>query len=226
MSFQREAPIVMVAGATGLVGRALVERLCGSPRARRVLAISRRPLGLEHPRLETRLVDFSRLDVEEATPCDAACCALGTTIGAAGSQDAFRRVDFDYALAFAQFALRCGAQRFVLVSSVGADAGSGNFYLRVKGEVETAVRALPFEAVVILRPGLLLGDRRESRPAEAVARVVAPLLNPLLIGPLAAYRSVHADQVAAAMVAAACDERTGVTTLDSPAIERLAHEPR
>jgi uncharacterized protein YbjT (DUF2867 family) len=153
-----------------------------------------------------------------------ACCALGTTIAAAGSQDAFRRVDFDCTLAFARFALRAGARRFVLVSSVGADAGSTNFYLRVKGEVEDALRALPFESLVVLRPGLLLGDRRESRPAEALARFVAPLFNPLLLGPLAKYRSVYADRVAAAMVAAAFEDRRGVSVLDVPGIERLAEK--
>jgi uncharacterized protein YbjT (DUF2867 family) len=214
--------VVMVAGATGLVGRSLVEQLCGSPPWANVVALTRRPLEFEHDKLQVRLVDLARLEDEQAPHVDVACCALGTTIATAGSQEAFRRVDYDFTLAFARFAERGGARRFLLVSSVGADAGSANFYLRVKGEVENAVRALPFEALVILRPGLLLGDRRESRPAETVARAVAPLLNPLLFGPLAKFRSIRADRVAAAMVAAATDDRSGVTVLETPAIEALA----
>lgn len=94
--------------------------------------------------------------------------------------------------------------------------------MRVKGEVEQALRALPFDALVLLRPGLLLGERREWRPAEAVARLVAPLFNLLLFGPFAQYRAVHAGRVAAAMVAVAEDAREGADVLDVPAIERLA----
>jgi len=222
MPSQSEGQVAMVAGATGLVGRALVAQLCASPRHMRVVAITRRPLERAPDELEARQVDFSRLEEADPGRVDVAFCALGTTIAAAGSHEAFRRVDHDYTLAFARFALRGGARRFVLVSSVGAEPASGNFYLRVKGEVEAAVRALPFDAIAILRPGLLLGDRRESRPAEAVARAVAPLLNPLLVGPLAKYRAVGAGRVAAAMVALAEDARAGVSVLDVCQIERLA----
>lgn len=218
----REPLTVLVAGATGLVGSALVRQLCEAPGVARVTALSRRPLDVGHERLQVTLLNLAQMDAVSPEPAHVACCALGTTIAAAGSQDAFRRVDYDATLAFARYALACGARRFVLVSSVGADPASGNFYLRVKGEVEQALRALPFEALAILRPGLLLGERRESRPAEAVARLLAPALNPLLVGPLARYRAVRADRVAAAMVACASDDRAGVDVLDVPAIERLA----
>lgn len=221
---RREGLTVMVAGATGLVGRFLVECLCDSSRVAHVVALTRRPLPVEHAGLEVRQVELAALDRERSGHADAACCALGTTIAAAGSQEAFRRVDFEGTVAFARFALRAGARRFVLVSSVGADAGSRNFYLRVKGEVENALRELPLEALVILRPGLLLGDRRETRPAEAFAQLVAPLFNPLLFGPLAPYRVVRADAVAAAAANAAIGAGgMGVSVLDVPAIERLAH---
>lgn len=218
----REPLTLLVAGATGLVGRSLVEQLCDSPRVSRVVALARRPLDAAHAKLDVRQIDIVHVDAEVPLRADVACCTLGTTIAAAGSQDAFRRIDHDATLAFARYALACGARRFVLVSSVGADPAAANFYLRVKGEVEQALCTLPFEALVILRPGLLLGERRESRPAEAVARVLAPALNPLLVGPLAHYRAVRADRVAAAMVACACDDRAGVHVLDVPAIERVA----
>ena len=222
MPSQVRGQVAMIAGATGLVGRALVAHLCGSARYARVVALTRRPIERAPATLEGRQVDFSRLDDADPGHVDVAFCALGTTIAAAGSQEAFRRVDHDYTLAYARFALRGGARLFLLVSSVGADRRSGNFYLRVKGEVEEAVCALPFESIAILRPGLLLGDRRESRPAEAMARAVAPFFNPLFVGPLAKYRAVHADQVAGAMAVAAEDERTGVSMLEMPEIERLA----
>ena len=222
MAKTRTPPIAVVAGATGLVGRACLDHLCASNRYRKIVALARRPIDRCATTLEVRLVDFSRLDEIDPGPVDVAFCALGTTIATAGSREAFRRVDHDCTLAFARFASRGGARRFVLVSSVGADASSSNFYLRVKGEVEDALRGMPFEVVAILRPGLLLGDRTESRPGEAVARAVAPLFNPLLVGPLAKYRSVSADRVAAAMVAAAESDRRGTYMLDVPEIERLA----
>lgn len=226
MAKTRTRPIAVVAGATGLVGRACLDYLCTSNRYRKIVALARRPIDRRVTTLEVRQVDFSRLDeIDDLGPVDVAFCALGTTIATAGSQEAFRRVDHDYALAFARFAYRGGARRFVLVSSVGADASSSNFYLRVKGEVEDALRGMPFEAVAILQPGLLLGDRAESRPGEAVARAVAPFFNPLLVGPLAKYRSVRADSVAAAMVAAAESDRAGAYVLDVSEIERLTAHP-
>lgn len=222
MPSQETSRVAAIAGGTGLVGSACLEQLCVSGLYRKVVALARRHIDRPSTTLEVRRVDFDRLDEIEPGAVDVAFCALGTTIAAAGSQDAFRRVDHDFTLAFARFALRGGARRFVLVSSVGADAASSNFYLRVKGEVEGALRGMPFEAIAILRPGLLLGDRVESRPAETIARAVAPVLNLVLVGPLAKYRSVQADHVAAAMIAAGQSARTGCYILDVPDIERLA----
>jgi uncharacterized protein YbjT (DUF2867 family) len=200
--------VVLLAGASGLVGGRALERLLAAVGG--VVAVVRRPLDrAPDGRLRTEIVeDFRGLEARPAVPAVAACSALGTTMAQAGSQAAFRAVDHDAVLSFARWALAAGARTFVHVSSVGADPRARSFYLRVKGEVEQAVAALPFRRVVALRPGLLLGDRG-GRPVESLARAVMPLLNPLLRGGARKYRAIPADLVAAALVAAAASDAPG-----------------
>jgi len=137
-------------------------------------------------------------------------CALGTTIRKAGSKPAFRRVDYEYPKVLAERAIACGAEQFVLVSSAGADARSPGFYLRVKGDTERAAAALPFHAVHIFRPSLLLGEREESRPAERLGAAVGPWLNFLLRGRWQKYRAIPAEAVGRAMAAAAFRSERGI----------------
>jgi len=206
----------LVAGATGLVGNLLLKRLLASPDYARVVVVTRRSLGLTHPKLTEMVVEFKALDALFANPAirvDDAFCALGTTIKKAGSQPAFRRVDFDYVVNFAKAAKAAGAAHFLLVSAIGSSARSSIFYSRVKGEAEEAVSALGFEATHIFQPGLIMGPRAERRPAEAAMMAATPLLNTLLIGPMKIYRGIPADTIAAAMLAAAA----------SPAKGRLIH---
>ena len=201
----------LIAGATGLVGGFLLKRLLGSPSYDRVIAVTRRSLGISHPKLTEIITDFETLELaiaKSAIHADDAFCALGTTIRKAGSQPAFRRIDFDYVVNFARAAKASGATRFLLVSAIGASAQSTIFYSRVKGEAENAVSELGFEATHIFQPGLILGDRAERRPAEAVMMGAMPFLNPLLIGPTKIYRGIPADTIAAAMVAAAATTET------------------
>ncbi|MGQ0585686.1 MAG: NAD(P)H-binding protein, partial [Gammaproteobacteria bacterium] len=134
---------------------------------------------------------------------------LGTTLRAAGSQPAFERVDYHMVVDLARATHKAGAKRFFVVSSVGASEHAAAFYSRVKGRMEGAVRALPFEAVHIVRPSLLLGERAERRPGEKLAQLGAPLLGPLLVGPLARYRAVPAADVADALVRLARGTATG-----------------
>ena len=202
----------LLAGATGLVGGHLLRRLLADPRYRRVIAVSRKELGIEHPKLRPLITDFDAIEAAIAglgETVDDAFCALGTTINAAGSRDAFRRVDFGYVVAFARAARAAGARRLMFVSAIGAGTRSAIFYLRVKGETEEALAALGYPALHIFRPGLLLGDRAELRPREALGMVLAPFLNPLMLGPAKAYRSIPADTIAAAMITAARTGRTG-----------------
>jgi uncharacterized protein YbjT (DUF2867 family) len=177
----------LVAGGTGLVGGHLISELL--LRGVAVHALGRRKP--PHPG-----IGFGPLEGPAPT-ASLAFCALGTTIKKAGSREAFRAVDFDAVLAFARLAKESGARGFGLVSSSGGNSSSPFFYLRVKGQAEEAVSALDFPALVISKPGLLLGQRAESRPAERLAQAAAPFLS-FLLPP--AYRPVEARAVAAALV--------------------------
>jgi len=216
-------PAAVLLGATGLVGGHCLELLLGDPEYGRVTVLGRRASGRAHPRLEERTGDVDRLLGEHPSAFEGAdvFCCLGTTIRAAGSREAFRRVDHDLPVHAARVASGAGARHFLLVSAAGADAGSRVFYNRVKGETEAAVGALSFHGVALLRPSLLLGDRVERRPAEALAQRVAPLLSPLLRGPLRKYRAIHAATVAAALVRLAKEGVRGTVTVESDQIERL-----
>jgi uncharacterized protein YbjT (DUF2867 family) len=151
-------------------------------------------------------------------------CCLGTTIKKAGSQEAFRRVDYEYPLNVARLAAQWEDAHFLVVSSVGADAGSGVFYSRVKGELEKAVQALPLAGAHIFRPSLLLGERGEVRLGERMAAVAAKPLSLLLFGPLRKYRPIHARTVAQAMLRVAREGRRGVEILESNRIASLGGE--
>lgn len=213
----------LLLGATGLVGGHVLDLLLDHPRWARVTVWTRRPPERAHPRLEVRSVDFDRLDETAGEPeVDDLLCCLGTTMKRAGSREAFRRVDRDYPLAAARLALAGGATRCAVVSALGADAESRVFYNRVKGEVEAGLRGMPWEALAILRPSLLLGHRDgDERPGEALAQRAAPVLSPLLVGPLRRYRPVDARTVARAMVKLAATMPPGVTVAESDELQRL-----
>lgn len=194
----------LLAGATGLVGRRCLERLLSDADYQQVVTISRRPLDRAHSRLIELQIDFDALpDVACPVKIDDAYCALGTTMRKAGSKDAFARVDRNYVASFAKFSKAQGARTFVLVSALGADSESAGFYNRVKGQAEEAVKDIGFDAVHIMRPSLLVGERQESRLAERLGVVVGRSISPLLIGPLRRARPVQADKVAVDMISAA-----------------------
>ena len=205
----------LVAGATGLIGGLLVDRLIASERYARVIALVRRPLDREHPKLEERLVDFDALSSLELPAVDDIYCALGTTIATAGSREAFRRVDFTYVHELALAGSRAGARQFLLVSSAGADARSRVFYSRVKGEVEQAVSRVRYQSVQIFRPSILVGERSEARRGETIGIAIMSALSFAMIGPLRRYRPIAADAVAGAMIKAALEERSGVHVHES-----------
>jgi uncharacterized protein YbjT (DUF2867 family) len=200
---------VWIAGATGLVGAQCLSLLLASPRFARTVAFTRRPLPLSEPGCENRVVDFDELpSTADATRVDVAFCCLGTTMKQAGSQAAFRRVDYEYVVTFARFAQASGASHFLMVSALGADLRSRVFYNRVKGEAEAAVSELGFEQVTIVRPSLLLGDRAELRLGERVAAPFAKLLP-------RSVRGIEASTVGAALVALADRPTKGVRVVPS-----------
>lgn len=203
--------VAVVAGATGLVGQELVRQLAADGGWREVRALVRRPSPVTGaPTVVPIIVDYARLD---AAPAWAAgvhhvFSALGTTMREAGSRDAFREVDFAYPLAVAKLALAHGARHYLLVSAVGADAGSRVFYNHVKGDIEQAILALGYRSVTIARPSLLLGPRAKRRLGEQVGKIVGVLAPPR-------WRPVEAAQVARGLITAARRDAPGVTVLDN-----------
>src|SRR5258706_5794924 len=215
--------VALVAGASGMVGVALVRALIAGGEYARVIALTRRPLPIESPRLANRIIRFEAMEEQlRAVVCDGVLCCLGTTRREAGSAQAFRGVDHDLVLRFARWAQASGAKTMVVVSSVGAAAESGNLYLRVKGETDLALEALGFRSLHLMQPSLLLGTRPQWRMAEALGRFVAPLLNPLLLGRQARWRAIDAGAVAAAMRAAALSGRPGTYRLNWRGMQPLA----
>jgi uncharacterized protein YbjT (DUF2867 family) len=215
--------IALVAGATGLVGGLLLKTLLDAPDYARVYALPRRPMGKEHPKLANRVVSFQRMgeQLKGLTAHDAYCC-IGTTIAQAGSEEAFREVDIDAVLLFAQAARAAQVNRFVVVSSVGANTSSKKFYLRTKGEMEDAITAAGFASVDIMQPSLLLGSRKQMRPLELAGTIFAPIVNPLLTGTREVYRAIPAEVVARAMLGASRRGARGVYRYTHAAIQQLA----
>jgi len=193
------ARTVALAGATGLVGKEILQGLVADPSVAAIHVLARRALEAPAAKVVSHVVDFRSLP--PLPRVDEVFLALGTTIKVAGSQEAFRAVDFYANLAVARAALAAGARRAGLVSAMGASAKSGIFYSRVKGELEDALTALPFEGVVIARPSILAGDRgslgQPERRGEKIALAVSRLLGPLFP---ANYRSVAAADVAKSLL--------------------------
>lgn len=209
----------IVAGATGLVGSRLVAVLLADPDYDTIHALVRHPLGITDGKLREHSVDFSRL-TDFAWPVgDDVYCCLGTTIRVAGSQAAFREVDYDYPLAIARGAQAHGAKQFLFVSAMGADARSSVFYSRVKGELEVAIAALEYRAAIAFRPSLLAGDRREKRLGERAALMV---MQPLRWLVPRKYRPVTDVAVARAMADYAKRGLAGFHIVPSDAIQTFA----
>jgi uncharacterized protein YbjT (DUF2867 family) len=197
----------LVLGATGLVGKALVEQLCRDRRYQTVTCLVRKPLSNDFftenaSKIRPIVVNFENLqDYQGYFGAQHIFVCLGTTIKKAGNKSAFRRVDFEYVHVAAQLARAQRAISFVWISSVGANAKSSNFYLRVKGELENAIINMSgLDNACAVRPSLLLGKREEMRPSEKLATMLTPLLSPLMLGGLSKYKPVQVADVAAQMI--------------------------
>ncbi|GAB3530402.1 oxidoreductase [Pontibacter brevis] len=212
----------LIAGASGLVGGHLLNLLLRSKRYSEVVSIGRRELPLIYPNLEQRVVDFNNLKLHgsELVADDVFCC-LGTTIKKAGSKEAFYKVDHTYVVDLAQVTANKGASQFLVVSAMGADAGSMVFYNKVKGEMEQHVQQQPFTSVHIFRPSLLLGEREEHRTGEELASKIMKPLSSLMIGPLEKYKPIEGETVAKGMLYAASQDKPGVHIHPSDDIAEL-----
>lgn len=203
---------IAIIGASGVVGRRVLERLLGHADVEQVIALGRRALSRQHEKLTSKVVDLASTESIAAELPDGVSVAIsciGTTMRQAGSKAAFRAVDHDAVLAFARAALARGARRFVLVSSIGADHRSSSFYLQTKGEVERALEALPFTQLTVLRPSFIddQGTRTDHRLAE---RIGLPLSRAIfaIVGKTHRYAPITADTIARALVRLALDDET------------------
>ncbi|GJM60051.1 NAD(P)H-binding protein [Persicobacter diffluens] len=195
------AKIAVLVGATGLIGGHLLNLLVESPHYDQVYVLGRRAPASSHPKIHFIRSDFSPLHLTHEIPNhvrDVFCC-LGTTIKKAGSQAAFRQVDYQFPIDIAKAAKAKGAHHFLIVTAMGAKANSSIFYNKVKGEVEQAIGKLDFPRYSIFRPSLLMGEREEQRTAEDIGKALAPLMKFLLRGPLKKYQPIAGLQVAQAM---------------------------
>lgn len=204
--------VALLAGASGFVGARVLDALLDAPEVARVLAVTRRPLGREHPRLANRIVQFEHLERQLAgLKCQVAFCCLGARAAErdGAQQQEVRRVDLGYTLAFARAAKAAGAGRFVVISAAGADVAAKSEYLRVKGELERMLGGLGFGALDILQPAMVLGWPREMRAADLLRRAVMPLVNPFLVGARVPQRGVPLATTAAAMLGTLRSGRRG-----------------
>ena len=213
---------IVIAGGSGLVGKQLVNFLARG--AYEVHLVSRRPSAKLAPNLQEHVassIDWPAI-VASIKPAIAISC-LGTTIRIAGSRDAFRAVDHDLVLAFADASHAAGAQHCITVSSVGAVPASSNFYLKTKADMEQGLRNIGFQRLDIMRPSLLTGGRRdEHRPGEALGIALSPLTDRLMIGPMRRFASTPSDRLAKAIASLASEEIGGVFIHENESIRALA----
>jgi uncharacterized protein YbjT (DUF2867 family) len=198
----------IIAGSTGLIGGNVIKVL--SNKKQSAIALTRRSIPNLPPNITEMVIDFDAFEKNGSLPsCNNVFICLGTTIKTAGSKKNFRKVDIDYCLSIARKAKESGAETLSLISSIGANSSSKNFYLRTKGELEESIQSLGFSTVNIFRPSFLVGERSEKRLAEKIAINFAKIMDLFLIGTASKYRSVKAESLAKTMVLKA-DDKPGV----------------
>ncbi|MNB81206.1 hypothetical protein D3C81_358280 [compost metagenome] len=222
---KKQSTTAIVAGATGLVGKQLVKLLLDHPAYLRVIVLVRRDLGISHPKLVQKLISFDHLeeelDVGTVRQADV-FCALGTTIRQAGSQEAFRQVDYVYPFILGKLAKKYGAAKMIIVTAMGSSDKSKLFYNRVKGELQRDLIQLNLPRLVILQPSFMLGNRDEKRLGERAGIIAFQLLRPFMIGPLSQYKAVHSADVSRVMVEAARRKTPKLEVIGSDDIARKA----
>lgn len=214
---------VIVAGASGLIGSKLLNILLLEPAYNEVLILVRKKLAVTDKKLLQLVVDFDALDQHAAAISGhAVFCCLGSTKKKTPDLAVYRKIDHDYPLKLAQLAARSSVEQYHLVSALGADKESSNFYTRMKGETEEAIRTAGLKCLHIYQPSILTGDRKESRPMEKFAIGWMKIIDPLLIGSLKKYRSIPANTVGQAMYNESIKKQEGVFVHTSDKIKLLA----
>lgn len=212
----------IIIGASGLVGNEVLNLLLTNDTFNKVKVFVRKPLLVNHPKLEQHVIDFDLIyKSTDLVKGDVLFCCLGTTIKTAGSKEEFKKVDYAYPLAFAKIAKQNGVKKFILISSIGANSNTSNFYLKVKGDIEAELEKLKFESLVIVRPSMLLGERKEFRLGESIGKAVMNLVSIFFIGKLKKYKAIEAKTVAKAMVKLSLPNLGGVSIIQSDKLLEL-----
>ena len=214
--------VALVAGATGLVGSHLVEILLKSPEYTKVISFVRRDSGMIHEKLDERIIPFEGMKLLPHEEIDDVFCCLGTTIKKAKTKEAFRKVDYEYPIQLGKLGKEHGAKQYLVISALGAKAGSPFFYSQVKGKLEEDLRELHYPSLHIFRPSLLLGERQEFRLGEKTGELFSRAVRPVMVGRLKRYRSISGKQVAYGMYRAAVSQaHEKVTIYESDQIQEL-----
>ena len=213
----------VIVGASGLIGRNLVNTLLLTHDYSEVISISRKKLPIHSGKLKQVIAEFDDVDeYEEYITGRALFCCLGSTRSKTPDKKEYYKIDHDHPVRLAEIALKNGVEQYHLVSSLGADANSSNFYLKMKGETEEDIKKVGLKALCIYRPSILVGERTESRQMERMAIKFILLISPLLIGPFRKYRAIHAKAVAKAMYKTSLKPREGVYIYSSEQIKKRA----
>ena len=216
---------VILAGASGEVGKRLLEKLIASNLVASVHLINRSTNPTHHPKVVQHQVSFDHLDTLENAPnFDLAYCCLGTTIKRAGSKAAFEKVDLHYVCEFARLAKQHNCPTFAVISSIGASSNKGGFYLETKGRMEDSLRSMNWPSLYLFRPSLLTGKRQEFRLGEHIGALLGKFISPILQGPLHKYKPIEMDLVANAMTALTQSANLGVIAVEGKEILNLARE--
>ena len=214
----------LIIGSTGLIGSELLNLLLDSNDYLKVITFVKRDTGIKHPKLTQHIINFDKPETyKDLVVGDDFFCTIGTTIKKAGSKEAFRKVDFEYPRQFAAFALQNKVKQFLTISSLGADAKSGNFYLKTKGEIQDFLKDCNFESVSVLQPSLLLGDRTEFRLGEKVGAFFMKSLSFLFLGNLKKYKPIESKTVAKALLKIAQTNNEGFKIYESDAIQEIGN---
>ena len=208
----------IVAGASGLIGKELIQKLISSDQYRRIYVLSRKKSGLVNEKIEELVIDFEKINqLKFDEPVDDVFCTLGTTMKQAGSRDNFKKVDFEYVIALANMGKLAGASKFLVISAMGADSKSAVFYNKVKGMTEETLIKTGFKQLVIFRPSLLLGKRTEARFAERLSGVFMKTFNFIIPNN---YKAIEAEKVAGSMLKMAINSTEAVLIVRSGEMQR------